>query len=95
MNTIAAIRGSGTTTWILKAAIKSPRCIIVSKDEYTSEKLNIMYRCLILKEGLLKRLYWEVVGREYPIFISLDSSLEGFRGLNRPIIFDNSAYYKQ
>lgn len=91
MNAIATIRGSGTTTWILKAAIKSPRCIIISRDEHTSINLRLMYFRLLSEEHWLKKLYWKIFGREEPLFRSLNSSLGSFQGLKRPIIFDNSA----
>jgi len=81
-------RNTGNTTWILKAAIKQPNCIIVSKSKRDAEYLEWKYFQILSKSAWYKKLWWKWFGRKHPKFLSLYND---FRGLGLPVIFDNGA----
>lgn len=81
-------RQTGNTTWILKAAIKNPECVIVSKNMQQAKHLEHEYRKLLLNVWWGQKLWWKWFGRKHPKFLSLHSEFRGFR---LPIIFDNGA----
>lgn len=88
---VRTTRRTGNTTWILQSAIKTPNCIIVSKDMQQAKFLEQTYKILLSKSVWYKRLWWKLFGRENPKFVTL-----GFRfeGRNKPIIFDNGTFIK-
>jgi hypothetical protein len=81
-------RQTGNTTWILKAAIKMPECVIVSKNMQQAKGLENEYRKMLLNESWWRKLYWKYFGKKHPKFLSVSSRFEGMR---LPIIFDNGA----
>jgi len=82
-------RGSGNTLWILKSAIKQPNCIIVSKDLKSAKQLENNYFQLLSKVSWIKRVFWKIIKRKNPKFLSINS---GFDGITSPVIFDNSTF---
>jgi len=82
-------RQTGNTTWILKAAIKQPNCVIVSKNMQQAKNLERNYFQLLSKSAWYQKLYWKWFGRKHPKFMTIDSKFEGFR---LPIIFDNGSF---
>lgn len=90
---IASTRRSGNTTWILKAAIDNPNCIIVCRDANQANYQAKLYNKMILNQPWYKKLWWKIVGREEPVFASV-SDTDAFRYASREmraVIFDNSA----
>lgn len=81
-------RRTGSTTWILKAAIKNPECVIVSKNMQQAKQLEHQYRKMLLNVWWGQKLWWKLFGQKHPNFLSLSSEFRGFR---LPIIFDNGA----
>ena len=81
-------RQSGNTTWLLKAAINNPNCIIIAKNGRGAKELQNRYYSLLNEESWLKRIWWKLFGRKHPSFRTIDYS---FNGLKKPIIFDNSS----
>lgn len=82
-------RQTGSTTWILKAAINNPNCIIVTGDIFTAKELKDHYFKLINKQNWLKRLWRKIFNRKHPVFCSVDYNR--FDNADKPIIFDNSS----
>ena len=85
---IRKTRASGNTTWILKSAIQNPNCIIVARNSQQAKCLEQAYKRLLLKNAWYKKLWWKLVGRKSPKFVSLDFKFENHR---LPVIFDNGA----
>lgn len=81
-------RQTGSTTWILKSAIKRPNCIIVSRNMETALHLDYAYSKLLNEQPWYKKLRWKICGRKNPKFVSIDYN---FRANRLPVIFDNSA----
>ena len=71
---VAHTRQQGNTTWLLKAALKNPDCIIVVG--------NHMHR-----KELLKRLYKMTEGKQVAL-PEIMTKYQSFHGLNKPVIFD-------
>lgn len=84
-------RQCGSTTWILKAAVNNPNCIIIGYNDEYCEELKLKYFDLLRKENFFKRLKWKIFGRKHPKFLSVNK--KNIRGYRLPIIFDNSALY--
>ena len=82
-------RRTGNTTWILKAAIKQPNCVIVVKNMQQVKHLQKNYYQLLSKSTWYQKLYWKWFGRKHPKFMTINSS---FEGLGLPIIFDNGTF---
>ena len=82
-------RRTGNTTWILKAAVNAPDCIIVCKDQSYASELEFEYKELLLKSKWWLRLKWLLLGRKHPKFISV--YMLQICVINKPLIFDNSA----
>ena len=78
----------GSTTWIIRAAVETPDCIIVSKDSLSAKELERQYFEMIKKSPWYRKLRWILFGRNHPKFLTVNSRFEGLR---LPIIFDNSA----
>jgi len=87
-NIVIQTRRFGSTTWILKSAIKNPKCVIVCKDMHHAMMLEQMYHKMLLNEWWGKKLWWKLFPKDNPKFLGLSSN---FIGLGLPIIFDNSA----
>lgn len=87
---IRTTRATGNTTWILQSAIKSPNCIIVSRNTQQAIHLEKAYKYLLSKSAWYKKLWWKWFGRKNPKFVSLDFKFEGY---NVPVIFDNGALF--
>lgn len=85
----------GSTTWLLKAAIKNPNVTIVSRYIHKSDEIEMLYRYLLTREPWYKKLLWKWFGRKHPIFGSLEShnAQRGAGFHNRPIAFDNEALF--
>jgi len=81
---------ANTSDWILKAAIKYPNCIILSKDMASAKILEKEYYALLSNENWFKQKYWKIFGRRNPAFSSVYSNL---RGCKVPIIFDNDSIF--
>lgn len=95
----ATIRQSGQTTWLLKAAIWEPKCILV----YHSKQMKdyALKRYLELHNIEVKKLKWWdkffktkkykklIEADEYPTFMTVDQSPIGFK---KPVFFDNGCY---
>lgn len=71
---LAHTRQQGNTTWLLKAALKNPDCIIVVGNQMQRQEL--LQRLSKLTEG--KQV-------DLPEIMTLHQS---FVGLNKPVIFD-------
>ena len=80
---------TGNTTWILKAAIKQPNFVIISKNMQQAKNLERNYFYLLSKCVWYQKLYWKWFGRKHPKFMTIDSR---FEGLGLPIIFDNGSF---
>lgn len=77
--------------WLLKSAIKTPECVIVSSSGTHSNYMMEKYKKTIKEEHIVKQLYWYVFGRKTPIFVTLDyPKFDILRNL--PILFDNSCF---
>lgn len=85
---VYSTRQTGNTTWILKAAIKNPECVIVSKNMQQAKFLEREYYKLLLNAWWGQKLWWKLFGRKHPKFLCLNSE---FRGFSLPVIFDNGA----
>jgi len=87
-------RGTGNTTYILKAAIHNPKVIIICRNSETSNYLKDEYKDMLKNSNWLLKLKWKIFGRSEPFFVSAQSSqvrrLSMFR---RPIVFDNSSLF--
>ena len=83
-------RGAGNTTWILRAAIWNPKCVIVGRDLKSVDKFEIMYDMLLDKLKWYHKLLRRFMGinKIRPLFKSVDSNLDS---IELPMIFDNSA----
>ena len=84
-------RQCGNTTWLAKAAIENPKCIILCHDSNSAKEIEDKYYDLLNEANFLKRLKWKMFGREHPKFLSKSAKLDGY---NLPIILDNSAVYE-
>lgn len=82
-------RKTGNTTWLLKSAIENPDCIIVSRSMQEAKELEKRYNSLLQTSSWYKKLWWLMVKRKNPKFVSLDFRFEGY---NTPVIFDNSSF---
>lgn len=80
-------RQTGNTTWILKSAIKNPKCVIVAINESYAKDLEKKYYKLLSNVWWGQKLWWKWFGRQHPKFMSMRNRFEGIR---LPIIFDNS-----
>lgn len=87
-NIVHQTRGTGNTTWLLKAAINDPDCIIIARNGENKNDLYDHYHWLLGKERWYRRLWWRVFGRKHPEFRTLRYS---FNGVREPVIFDNSS----
>ncbi|MBK9936704.1 MAG: hypothetical protein IPP05_21955 [Cytophagaceae bacterium] len=75
-----ATRRSFSSTWILKAAVLDPKCIII---------------CAFGHDRSLKKRYLELSGQQdcdYPVFINTELPIEEYPKEKLPIIFDNSCF---
>ena len=81
-------RQTGSTTWILKSAIKNPECIIVCRNMQQAKGLERKYNKMLSDVWLGKKLWWKLFGRKQPKFLSIRSN---FRGFGLPVIFDNAS----
>ena len=83
-------RGAGNTTWILRAAIWNPACVIVTRDlkslNVVEEKYDMLLHNLKWYHRLLRKFMG--INKIRPTFKTVDSNL---RGIQLPVIFDNSA----
>jgi hypothetical protein len=84
-------RQNGNSTWLVKAAIENPECIILVHDANCAKELESHYYYLLDKAGFFKKLKWKLLGRKHPKFLSKNANLDGY---NLPIILDNSAVYE-
>lgn len=82
-------RRTGSTTWILKAAVNDPNCTIVCKSADYSYDLEREYKKMLSKSNWLLRLKWKLFGRNHPQFISAYSAKTYY--VSSPLIFDNSS----
>lgn len=83
-------RQKGNSTWIVKSAIKNPNCVIVAHDSACAYDLKCLYYSLLKKQPFYKKIIWKLFGRSHPRFMSIEND---FRGINLPVIFDNSALF--
>jgi len=83
-------RRSGTSTWILKAALQNPKCLIIFKDEEKARKFKYDYYRELSKLNPWRKFWVKLKIRKvgYPIFQSISVP---FISHGYPIIFDNSA----
>ena len=91
VNIIEQHRQNGNTTWLAKAAIENPKCIILAHDDNCAKEIEDKYYDLLDEASFLKRLKWKIFGREHPKFLSKNAKLDEY---NLPIILDNSAVYE-
>lgn len=88
-------RRSGNTSWILKAALNNPKCIIVVCSHKESTRLQNLYKELYNKVPWYQKVIRIFKKREIPIFVSVQILkqdkyfLYGYK--NRSLVFDNSA----
>lgn len=80
---------TGSTTWILKAAIENPNCVIISKNYEQSTVLRKEYFKMILNSPWYKKLYWRWINKKHPKFIPISCD---FHGIRMPIVFDNGTF---
>lgn len=91
------IRQAGQTTWLLKAALNNPNCILVfgnnsiaitAKRRYEELKLESWDNLPFYKKWFLNKTKW--MSRKNPIFLSVNQ--DSLRGRSLPIIFDSSCF---
>ena len=82
-------RCTGNTSWILKAALNNPECIIVVGTTGELHALNSEYEKLINNSPWYKKIYWNLTKRSYPKFTTVDNVIPGGK---LPLIFDNSCF---
>lgn len=71
-------RRTGNSTWILKAAIKQPKCVIVSKNMEGTERLKKEYFKLLSNKKWYQKIYDKWFGdKTVPLFLSINSRFEG------------------
>lgn len=73
---VSRARQTGNTTRLLKAAIKQPDCVIVSKNMQQAKHLEKNYFQLLSKSAWYQKLYWKWFGRKHPKFMTIDSRRE-------------------
>ena len=73
----------------MKAAIKQPNCVIVTKSNKDMDFLKREYYKLLSNSTIFKKFYWKLFGRKHPKFMTIDSRFEGLR---LPRIFDNGSF---
>lgn len=81
-------RRSGSTTWILRSALKNPRCIIVFGSFDIALKAEKDYHRMKRNACWILKIKWFFKKPINPVFTSIKTVPEGF---DRPIIFDNSS----
>lgn len=82
-------RNTGNTSWILKAALNNPECIIVVGTTGELHALISGYEKLINNSPWYKKIYWKLTKRSYPTFTTVDNVIPGGK---LPLIFDNSCF---
>ena len=82
-------RCTGNTSWILKAALNNPECIIVVGNSAALRELSSEYEKLINNSPWYKKIYWKLTKRSYPKFTTVDNVIPGAK---LPLIFDNSCF---
>lgn len=82
-------RNTGNTSWILKAALNNPECIIVVGTNSELSLLVSEYKKLINNSPWYKKIYWKLTKRSYPTFTTVDNVIPGGK---LPLIFDNSCF---
>lgn len=85
-------RRKGCTSWILKSALKNPRVVIVAHTERYANDLRTEYLCMLKNRSFFEKFIAFFREYEEPIFVSYIRP-EILRGLNRPIVFDNSCFF--
>lgn len=70
---VYSTRRTGNTSWILNAAIKSPNCIIVSRNMQQSKDLKRNYDKLLLKLWWGEKLWRKFLNKGYPKFYTLNN----------------------
>ncbi len=85
-------RRTGYTTWVLRAAILDPKCVILSCNQDSSRDLERRYNRLIKEYGWFRRLWWKITFRGRPQFISFQDP-ERLKGSKHTIIPDNSMFF--
>jgi len=84
-------RNKGSTKWIIEAAIRNPNIIIVAPTFHIANNIRRDYLHTFYKIWRLKRWYWKIMKRPSPMFMSAEYP-DKLKGLDRPIIFDNSIF---
>lgn len=84
-------RGKRSTKWIIEAALRNPNIIIIAPTSRIAKNIHRDYIHAFYKVWALKRWFWKITKRPTPIFMSAEYP-DKLRGLNRPIIFDNSIF---
>jgi len=93
-------RGIGSTTHLLKMAIKNPKVIIIFHNQEYANNSRGVYESLLQRENWVFRLRLWIKKKlgihiDAPMFISQHNQQALFTGIKyfrRPIIFDNSCF---
>lgn len=86
---ISYSRRSGSTTYLIKAALRDPNVIIVCASARHASQLSDLFRIYINKMPRIKRWFW--YKRNKGIMPIFTSSFASIAGAHRPVVFDNYA----
>lgn len=84
-----SLRRTGSSTFILKAAINNPNVVIVYGCMEIAERFKREYFKMLKGSIWYKRLFWNLFGRDEPVFTSLDC--DDIASFKLPVVFDGSA----
>ena len=87
---IRSSRRTGSSTWILEAAMQNPKCVIIAGTGLHAKFLEHFYTKMVNELPWYKRYYRKFILKHNtkPIFTYISVSDDGY---NLPVIFDNSA----
>lgn len=74
---------------MLRAAVNDPKVIIVAANERQVEILERSYHKLISEQPWYKRLWWKIIKRRSPVFVSIGNARKLTDGMMEPVMCDN------
>lgn len=92
---LSLTRRSGSTTWILKAAIRNPECIIVCRSIEHAWFFKKQYVELLDKQPFYLRIWWWFFGRKFPEFVPFNIFTKISFRKKMPVIFDNQVFINE
>ncbi len=82
-------RRTGHTEYMLRAALRDPKVIIVCANERQCFDLLKRYRKMVAAKSWFVRMWWKYTKRREPVFTSIGIARNHTLGMIEPCMFDN------